>query len=71
MCVEGRVLETNIADCWCIHQRHHLLDIIDEKTVEQIGVILLQARQIQVFVDRCSAGVDHAQGALALGFQAL
>jgi hypothetical protein len=64
--VQRRVLEADVADGGGVHQGHQLLGIVDEQAVEQVDVLCLEVRQVQVLVDVCLARADHLQGALAL-----
>jgi hypothetical protein len=45
--------------------------MVDEEPVEEIDIIGLQGREVQVFVDIGSSAVDHSQSSLALGVHAL
>jgi hypothetical protein len=59
MCVQRRILQTYVSNGWCIDQWHHLFDIVDQQSVEEIGVVLLQGGKVEIFVDICAPAVDH------------
>jgi hypothetical protein len=69
--VQGRVLETDVPNSGGVDERHQLTDIVDEETVEDIQIVGLQGREVEVLVDIGGSAVDHAQGSLALGVHGL
>lgn len=69
--VNARVLQTDITDCGGIDEWHELSDVVDEETIEKVGVLVLESGQVKVLVDRCLAGLNHLHGSGALGLEAL
>ena len=45
--------------------------MVDEESVEEIDIIRLYGREVEVFVEIRSAAIDHSQSSLALGIHAL
>ena len=64
--VEHRVLQAHVANGGRVDQGHQLLGIVDEQAVEEVDVLALERRQVQILVDVGLAGADHLEGALAL-----
>jgi hypothetical protein len=64
-------LEADITNCRGVDQRHELLDVVDEETVEQVGVGGLETRKVEVLVDTCASTVDHSHGTHDLGIRSL
>ena len=64
--VEHRVLQAHVANGGRVDQGHQLLGVVDEQAVEEVDVLALERRQVQVPVDVGLAGADHGEGALAL-----
>ena len=64
--VQHRVLQADVANGGRVHQGHELPGIVDEKPVEEVDVLALERRQVQILVDVGLAGADHLEGALAL-----
>ncbi|KAG7144875.1 hypothetical protein HYQ46_006384 [Verticillium longisporum] len=50
-CVEGGVLEADVANGGGVDKRHELADVVDEDAVEEVHVLALEAREVQVLVD--------------------
>lgn len=48
-----------------------MFDIVNQQSIEQVGVRPLQRGEVHVLVDICSTAVDHPHGSHALCFQAL
>jgi hypothetical protein len=69
--VNARVLQADITDCGGIDEGHELSDVVDEETIEKVGVLVLESGQVKVLVDRCLAGLNHLHGSGALGLEAL
>ena len=61
--VEGGVLEADVANGGSVDERHELLDIVDEDAVEEIDVVRLEGREVEVLVNWRLARVDHLHGA--------
>jgi hypothetical protein len=69
--VNARVLQADITDCGGIDEGHELADVVDEETIEKVGILVLESGQVKVLVDRCLAGLNHLHGSGALGLEAL
>jgi hypothetical protein len=69
--VDARVLQADITDCGGIDEGHELSDVVDEETVEEVGVLVLEGGQVKVLVDGGLAGLDHLHGSGALSVEAL
>lgn len=62
--VEGGVLQANITNSRRVNEGHHLLAVIHEQAVEEIGILLFDRRQVEVLVYIGLAGANHAKGTL-------
>jgi hypothetical protein len=69
--VNARVLQADITDCGGIDEGHELSDVVDEETIEKVGILVLESGQVKVLVDRCLTGLNHLHGSGALGLEAL
>jgi hypothetical protein len=69
--VDAGILQADITDCGGIDEGHELSDVVDEETVEEVGVLVLEGGQVEVLVDGCLAGLDHLHGTGALSVEAL
>lgn len=69
--VQSRVLQAHISNGRRVYQRHQRGYIINQQTVEEVGIRGFEGRQVHVFVDIRSSGVDHPHGSHTLRFQAL
>ena len=69
--VERGVLETDVANCGGVDERHELTDIIDQEAVEQVDVLVLQGRKVQILVDIGLTRIDHPHRPRALSLQTL
>lgn len=64
--VESRILKTHVTNGGSVHQRHELLRIVDEQAVKEVGVLVLERRQIEIAVNVGLASPDHLERTLAL-----
>lgn len=69
--IQGRVLEADVADGGGIYEGHEVADVVHEEAVEEVDVLGLEIRQVEVLVNVGLAGLDHLHGADALGLEAL
>lgn len=69
--VQRGILQTDIADGGGVNKRHELTDIVDQEAIEEIDVLVLQRRQIQVLVDVGLTCIDHLHRPRALRLEAL
>jgi len=69
--VETRILQADVANGGRINQRHEFAHVIHEDAVEQIDVLVLEIRQVEILVDVGRATADHVHDAGALRIQAL
>jgi hypothetical protein len=69
--VDARVLQADITNCGSVNEGHELSDVVDEETVEEVGVLVLEGGQVKVLVDGGLAGLDHLHGSGALSVEAL
>lgn len=69
--VDAGVLQADITDCGGVDEGHELADVVDEETVEEIGILVLESGQVKVLVDGSLAGLDHLHGTGALSVEAL
>ena len=65
-CVDGGILQADVANGRGVDQGHQLLGVVDEQAVEEVDVLALDARQVEVLVDAGLAGADHLERTLAL-----
>lgn len=64
--VEGRVLEADVADGGSVNQWHHLLGMIHKNAVEEVDVMTLDGRQVEIPVNVGLTGADHLERTLNL-----
>lgn len=64
--VEGRVLEANVANGGSVDQWHHLLGMIHQEAVEEVDVLALDGRQVEIPVNVGLTGADHLERTLNL-----
>lgn len=69
--VEGGVLEADVSNGRGIDQGHQLAGVVHEQAVEEIHVLMLDGREVEVLVNVCLTSPDHLHGALALRVEVL
>ncbi len=67
--VDMSVLHTGLADGGCVHQRHHLLEMVDQDAEKQRFIAVLQAHQEDVLLQRRALATQVVEHALDLLFQ--
>ena len=64
-------MEADIADGGSVDERHELTHVVHEEAVEEVDVLILDGREVEVLVDGGGSGVDHLHRTRALGLEAL
>lgn len=64
-------MEAHITDGGRIYEGHEVTDVVHEQAVEEVNVLILKTRQVQVLVNVGLARLDHLHGAQGLGLERL